>query len=103
MARPGFSRPMQAPSPPAHALPSAQHFLAAARRRDHALVVFAAAVALVIGGSLTLHPAAPLLALLALAIPLILWHCPRAILYILVAGVCLIEEFPRDFADSVTD
>lgn len=86
---------------------SAARFTAEARRRNGQMILSSTVLTLVLGSAYTAFgkdgPLLPLVVLVCLALPVLLWHFPRAVLYIVFAAACLFELFPSSSPDSLTE
>ncbi len=77
------------------------------KRRERAFLVGAALLTVVLGAAYTAFgldsALLPVIVILMLLIPMVLWSSTTAILYISLAGACLFELFPSSYADSLTE
>lgn len=85
----------------------AADFADAERRRIRWVTVAGLLLALLCGGAFIAlgldSPMLPLILLIALATPILLWRFSRAVLYVTFASVCLFELMPTGYADALTD
>jgi len=93
--------------PPLYAVPSAEEYAAAARRRMATFMLSGGLLAGVVAFAFVAfgldNPILPIILLLAIVTPILLWRYPTTSLYVTFAAACLIEMFPTSHADSLTD
>ena len=93
--------------PPLNALPSAEDYAAAARRRTWSFLIGGMILAALVAGSFVVlgldNILVPLTLLIAVLTPILFWRFPSLILYVTLAAACLFEMFQMSFADSLTD
>lgn len=86
---------------------NADQFIVTGRRRVQRLTFWGLLLALACGGAfiaLDLDSALlPLVLLITIATPVLVWRFPRTALYVTFAAVCLFELFPTEYADALTD
>ncbi len=82
-------------------------FVELAQKKVRRNYLYAALLALGLGGiyaGMSLDtPIIPIVLLLTIALPIVLWYFPRAILYLTFGFVCLIEIGPTGMPDALTD
>ena len=90
-----------------YAIPDAQAYKKAADRKQIGAIILAVLFGFLLGGAFVIMNldtlVTPLVIVLAIAIPVLLWRYPIFAFYLIFAFVCLFEMFPRSFADSITD
>ncbi|BDI28732.1 hypothetical protein CCAX7_007830 [Capsulimonas corticalis] len=98
---------IQTPKVSFHDAPTADEYLAANKRRMRRLLLGAALLALAVGGSyvgVSLgNPALPLVLLVAIVTPVLLWRYPALATYTVFLIVCTSELQPITPKDSFTD
>lgn len=87
--------------------PTVDTFQRAARVRTVKITLLGALASLTLGGLFLFQGfdslLIPLMVLLALTLPVILWHYSRAILYIVIGSAAFFELFPSPYSDSLTE
>ena len=80
-------------------------FAADAKRRERQLIFLVTALSLGLGFAYTVRdsPLIPLVLLLVIAVPLVLWRWPNVLGFLIFASACLFEIFPLQYPDSITD
>ncbi|MBC8135427.1 MAG: O-antigen ligase family protein [Fibrella sp.] len=77
------------------------------KARERGLLVGSILLSLALGAAYTAFqldsPLLPVVLILSLAIPVVLWGSARSVLYIVFAATCLFELFPSGYADSLTE
>jgi hypothetical protein len=104
--RPLFS-PAPPPAPESQDGPSVARFIALSRRQNMWITIASVLLSLALGGlfvSMSLDsPLLPIILLLSIALPIILFYYPRAMFWLMFGGVCLFELFPTGHPDAITD
>ncbi len=92
---------------PLKTFPSALDFQQAATRRNRVLLFGSLLLSLACGAGFVAvgsgTPVVPIVLLLCLGGGLLLWHKPRASLYIAFVAACMLELMPVKYADSITE
>jgi hypothetical protein len=89
------------------ALPSAAEFEQIALQRNRNLLLWSVLLALVCGAGFVAfgegNPVVPIVLLLSIGGLVLLWHRPKAALYIAFVAACLFELMPVTYKDSLTE
>ncbi len=92
---------------PVYLLPSAEEFAAKARHRIVLFMLGGGLLAGLVTASFVAYGLdnilLPIVLLLAIVTPILLWRFPRMSLYVTVAAACLFEMFQTSYADALTD
>ena len=85
--------------------PSSNEFASMAQYRKYGFTIAACVLSLICACAYLFVPSLliPALLILMLLMPILLWHYPRLAFYSVFAAVCLIEVFPTNQPDSITD
>ncbi|MBC7806701.1 MAG: O-antigen ligase family protein [Akkermansiaceae bacterium] len=82
-------------------------FVGSAKSRERGILTGSILLTLALGAAYTAFqldsPLLPVILIISLMIPVVLWCSARAVLYVVFAGTCLFELFPSGYADSLTE